>query len=261
MLRTSCLCLLILVAAVPATWAAPINSCIDPTETINARIVRVEINGVLVLDDGRAVHLEGIRLPNGVQDRASAAFATQALEALRAMTRDSYVTLAVRPPEEDRYGRLRAQAFLDSGWLQTMMLKKGLARVDIMPARTECASQFYAAEGEARLSQRGLWADRAYAVRTPDDVSAAIGTFQVVEGKVLSADVKGSRAYLNFGTDWKTDFTATIDPEDMKSFKAAGVDPASYAGHTVRIRGLVQRFNGPEIEIASPAQIEALAKP
>jgi hypothetical protein len=71
----------------------------------------------------------------------------------------------------------------------------------------------------------------------------------------MSAAVK-SRGYLNFGADWKHDFTATIAPEDMKTFRAAGVDPQGYAGKTIRVRGIVEWHNGPEIEIASPDDIE-----
>jgi hypothetical protein len=71
----------------------------------------------------------------------------------------------------------------------------------------------------------------------------------------VSAAVK-TRGYLNFGADWKYDFTATIAPEDMKTFRAAGIDPESYAGKTVRVRGIIEWHNGPEIEIASPDDIE-----
>jgi endonuclease YncB( thermonuclease family) len=235
--------------------------CIVPTKTVRATVVRVEDSGMLVLAGGRIARLEGIRFPQGAVDRAPPNYAEKALDSLRAMTRGQDATLAIRWPEEDRYGRLRAQGFVAGRgdlWLQTALLKQGLARVSPMPARTECMRELYAAENQARDAQLGIWSDAAYAVRTPDDVEAVIGTFQIVEGKVLNANVKGGRTYLNFGTDWKTDFTVTIDPEDKKAFRDAGVDPTGYAGHIVRVRGLVQRLNGPEIEIASPAQIETL---
>jgi hypothetical protein len=63
---------------------------------------------------------------------------------------------------------------------------------------------------------------------------------------------------LNFGTDWRRDFTVTIDPIDMRNFRATGVDPKSYAGQTIRVRGWVQLHNGPEIEVANPQGIEVL---
>ena len=92
----------------------------------------------------------------------------------------------------------------------------------------------------------------------PKPLRATAGTFQIVEGVVKSADVRGGRAYLNFGADWRTDFTATISPADMKLFRASGIDPRRLAGKRVRVRGWIQSLNGPEIEIAEPEQIEVL---
>src|SRR5262249_27340088 len=98
-----------------------------------------------------------------------------------------------------------------------------------------------------------------YAVRTPERIRAAdLGTFQIVEGKVLNASVRGGRGYVNFGRDWRTDFTVTVSPTDLKAFKAAGIDPADYAGKTVRVRGWIDRMNGFEIEVASPSTIETI---
>jgi hypothetical protein len=79
-----------------------------------------------------------------------------------------------------------------------------------------------------------------------------------VQGQVLTADVKEGRAYIDFGAGWKTDFTVTIAPEDMANFRKDGVDPRDYAGKTIRVRGIVQQFNGPEIEIANPKQVEVV---
>jgi len=66
------------------------------------------------------------------------------------------------------------------------------------------------------------------------------------------------RAYLNFGRNWRSDFTVTISPDDMKTFRHAGVDPYAYAGKRIRVRGTIDRMNGFEIEVASPEAIEVL---
>ena len=70
--------------------------------------------------------------------------------------------------------------------------------------------------------------------------------------------VTSGRAYLNFGCDWRTDFTATISPEDMKGFRHAAVDPYRYAGKSVRVRGYIERMHGFEIQVSSPEAIEVL---
>jgi len=245
-------------AAAPA-WALP--PCAPPVEIANLAIARVEQNGVLVATDGRAPKLESIRLPAGALDKAPPSWTDAALSALRDLASGHLVTVAARAPKQDRYGRVRGQIFVvDDGevWLQDALLRKGLARVAIASDRRECAKELYAAEADARARHVGIWSQPAYAVRDARQVSGDdLGTFQIVEGRVVNASVK-SRAYLNFGTDWKKDFTATIAPDDMKTFRAEGVDPASYAGKIIRVRGIVEWHGGPEIEIASPDDIEVL---
>ena len=246
--------------AANAASAAPVPDCAGPLEITTAHIVRVEpTNDALVLRDGRAVHLEGIRFPHAGQDRAPAIAASEAYDAINTMVRGHTIDVTAVPPKEDRYDRVRGQVFGDDDeWVQTALLNRGLVRVDIAPDRTECAAELYAAEGAARAAGLGLWALPAYRIRTPDTLDGDTGAFEIVEGRVLTAEVREGRAYLDFGADWKTDFTVTIAPEDLANFRNAGVDPALYAGRTIRVRGIVQQFNGPEIEIANPRQIEVL---
>ena len=237
--------------------AAP--PCAGDVEIGDASIARVEHNDVLILNDGRALYLEGIRLPHAAQDRAPQALEDQVYDALNALAKNQDVVARAVWPKEDRYDRVRAQVFAKDGtWLQSELLRRGLARVDLAPDRGECFGELYAAEGEARAAHLGLWASPVYAIRTPDTLKADVGTFQIVFGKVLSAEVKDGRAYLNFGPDWKTDFTVTISPDDMKTFRRMGVDPLGYRDRLVRVRGIVQWLNGPEIEIGNPKQIELL---
>lgn len=245
-----------------ACLADTLPSCAGPVEVAGARVARIEMNGDLVLEDGRAVRLEGLNLPAGSRDHAPALFAKQAMATLDDLARGRRVMLSVFVPKEDRYGRLRAQVFFsdapDERWLQIALLKRGLARVSIAPERHECAEELYAAEASARGKHIGIWASDFYTVRTPDTLDDALGTFQIVEGRVLSAAVKDGRGYIDFGNDWRRDFKVTIAPDDMKRFRNAGVDPRNYEGLTLRVRGYVDRLSGPEIEVASPAGIEVV---
>jgi hypothetical protein len=247
-----------------AAQAATFPACVPPIEVANIPLTQVEPNGMLVTNDGRAVHLEGLLLPGGARDHAPQYLKQQALSALSELTHGHLANLNAKPPKEDRYGRLRAQVFMSDdakgAWIQMEMLKRGLARVSIMPDRPECAAVLYAAESTARAEHLGIWTLSAYTVRPASDVPLSdLGTFQIVEGKVTSAALRGGRAYLNFGADWKTDFTVTIAPEDMKNFRNHDIYPATfYAGKTLRVRGVVEQLNGPEIEVAAPEQIEML---
>lgn len=243
--------------------ALALPSCAGPLEARDVKIVRVERNGDLVLEDGRAVRLEGLLLPAGARDHAPAYLAKQAIAALDDLSRNRRVGLSVLVPKEDRWGRLRAQVFFsdpgdDDDWLQIAMLKRGFARVSIAPDRHECAGELYAAEAFARAHRYGIWGSAFYAVRTPDDLGDLVGTFQIVQGRVFSAAVKDGRGYVDFSDDWRNGFKATIAPDDMKRFREAGVDPRTYEGLTLRVRGFVDRLSGPEIAIARPEDVEVV---
>ena len=67
------------------------------------------------------------------------------------------------------------------------------------------------------------------------------------------------RFYLDFGADWRRDFTVAIALGDRARFRAAGLDPAGLEGATLRVRGWMRRLNGPMIEATHPEQIERLA--
>lgn len=254
----------VLVAADPAC-AVALPACAGPIEVKNVPIVRVERNGDLVLVDGRAVRLEGILLPARDKDHAPAFLVHQAMATLNDLARGRSTTLSIFAPKEDRYGRLRAQVFVskegDQEWLQTAMLQRGLARVSMAPDRHECASELYAAEDYARRNRYGIWATGFYDIRAPDEMAATIGTFQIVQGEVLSAELHNGTAYLDFGTNWRKDFKVTVSPEDMRHFRDVGVDPRAYQGLTLRVRGYVEWFGGPEIEVASPEAIEVVREP
>jgi len=239
--------------------ATAVPRCAGPVALANARFVAIDKKtGALDFAGGTTVHLEGIRLPAGALDRAPMRYAESAFNEIEEVARSGPVKLSVIPPRLDRYRRLRAQAFVGEHWLQADLLERGLARVSLAPDRTECASDLRAVEAEARLKKKGLWAWPGYAIRSSQSVRRDVGTFQIVEGSVVNATLKGGRAYLNFGSNWRTDFTVTVDPEDMAYFRRAGVDPRAYEGQTIQVRGWVQWHYGPEIEVPNPQSIEVI---
>ena len=240
-------------AGTPAL-ALVIPDCAGQTEIAQAQVVRVEKNGALILDDGRAVLLEGIRLPGGaVGDRA--------LERLKSLTLGHPLTLTAVRPKEDRYDRIRVQAFMASGartlWLQGDLLRTGLAQVQIAPDRGECAPDLYDAEGEGRATHAGLWADAAYAVREPGAAND-VGTFEIVEGKLTEVTRQDGRLILDFDSG-RRGFSASVAPEDMRPFRDFDPPLDFLVGKRLRVRGTVEERDGhPDIALSNPSQIEVL---
>jgi len=236
--------------------AAPhfIPDCAGGVEIAHAHVVRVEKNGALILEDGRAVMLEGIRLPGA--DGASPQLSDRALASLREMALAGPVTFTAVPPKEDRYDRIRAQAFGD-GWFQTTLLEQGLARVAIAPDRNECAPDLYNAEQDARSKHAGLWASAASQPRAPEAIKPTNGGFQIVDGWVTSVGHGDGRVSIDFGSDGRQVFSAVIQPEDRRAFRDFDLD--GLEAHHIRVRGIVQDQRGrPQIELSNPSQIEVL---
>jgi hypothetical protein len=133
-----------------------------------------------------------------------------------------------------------------------------MARVYSFPDNRAVVAEMLAAEGSARSKGAGIWGDDWYAVRAPEALASDLGGFQLVEGRVVdAADVRGT-VYLNFGADWRSDFTVKVGKRHRKSFDAAGFDLLALAGRTVRVRGWLDEYNGPMIEATHPEQIEIL---
>jgi micrococcal nuclease len=252
----ACLAVILFGESGPVAAAISLPDCAGAVEIDRAQVTRVEKNGALILRDGRAVLLEGIRLA-GV-DRPSDPIAALALNTLRELATKIPLTLSSTPPRQDRYDRFRVQAF-GSVWLQTELLKRGLARVMIAPDRQECYPDFYEAEAGARKAGRGLWALPEFAVKLAAAFSAPAGSFQVVEGRVVAVASHDGRIFLDFNADYRKGLSATIAPDDRKAFRDGDPAPEDLAGHEIRLRGIVDNFNGrPEIALSNPRQIELL---
>jgi micrococcal nuclease len=226
-----------------------------------ARVVEVIDGDTVGLADGREVRLVGIqapKLPLGRHGFKTWPLANKAKQALQGLVGGKEVTLAFGSLREDRHGRALAHLSVGGNWVQGEMLKRGLARVYTFADNRQLAPEMLALEKEARAEGRGIWADPFYAVRTADavDPHADAGSFELVEGRVRDAAAVGKRVYLNFGDDYRSDFTAVIGPQARPLFIAAGLDPTTLSGHIVRVRGWVETLNGPMIEITHPEQLE-----
>ena len=71
------------------------------------------------------------------------------------------------------------------------------------------------------------------------------------------AVVRG-RLFLNFGADWRSDFTVTFRSRDRKRLEREGYDYRALAGRRIRVRGWLKSWNGPMIEATHAEQIEVL---
>jgi len=64
---------------------------------------------------------------------------------------------------------------------------------------------------------------------------------------------------LNFGKNYKNDFTVVIFNKVLSAFSRESINPVSfYIGKKIRVTGKIREYNGPEIIVNSPYEIEVL---
>lgn len=228
-----------------------------------AKVTAVVDGDTVTLDDGRRVRLVGIQAPMLGLGRANFAdwpLSGEAKAHLESLVLGKEVMLRLAPQAMDRHGRVLAHLVrvADGVWAQGAMLTAGLARVYTFPDNRVLATEMLALERLARADQTGLWGLPYYALRNADNVRYDADTFQIVEGRVMDAQRIKKRVYLNFGADWRTDFTIKIATRDEKTFAKSGVDLLQLKGQRVRVRGWVKAENGPMIVLDHPERLEIL---
>lgn len=248
-----------------ALWAAASPAGAAPSW----RVTAVIDGDTLALEDGRQVRLAGIEAPHppartDAGDGRSWPMAEAATAALADLALGRQVSVRGEAIT-DRHGRLLAHLQREDGlWLQGALLAAGHARVHTRPDSRGFAAAMLAAEETARQAGRGIWRSQAYEVRwasDPADLARHRDSFQIVEGRVLHVHKGGGEAYLDFGEDWRTDVTVHLGRAAMRAAAEAGIDPLSFEGRRVRVRGWIGLRNGPMIEITHPEQIERLEPP
>lgn len=227
-----------------------------------ATVVEVIDGDTVVLDTGGEVRLVGIqapKLPLGRPNFKEWPLAREAKAELEKLVLGRRVTLSHGGARGDRHGRILAHLHTEDGtWAQGEMLGRGLARVYTFPDNRAAANEMLGRETAAREAKLGIWTLGYYRVQDADGKVGPPDTYQLVEGTVRQvADVRG-RIFLNFGEDYRKDFTATVAPKDVRTFSASGVDIESLQGKKLRLRGWLYERNGPAMDLTHPEQVEVL---
>ena len=217
-----------------------------------AEIAAVDEIGTLRLKDGGVLQLSGIEVPAD-PDRAAA---------FRAKVSDLIASapISIRAKgAPDRYNLMHAMVILPDGHsLQERIVADGLARVRFVPGETYCGERLLVAEAAARKAGLGLWSGHEYAIWRPDDPSllGQIGLYALVEGRVVSVGAGSRIVFLDFGHNWRRDFTVLVAASEADRFAAAGKKLESLASRVIRVRGVVEENNGPAIRVDNPDAIE-----
>lgn len=224
-----------------------------PAGQDTAHVSAVIDGRTLRLVDGREIRLAGLSQPRG----------TSAAHALEELAGDREVMLRGSDDAPDRYGRQSLFVFAgtDEAPLQALLLSRGEALYSGLVTDSGCAAELARAEAAARNSRSGIWSTTSAIknAESPGDISALVGQFVVVEGKVVSVRQAGTTFYVNFGRRWTEGFAVTISGRMMTALEAAGLAPKSLDNRRVRVRGWVEQHGGPRIDLFRVGQLEVIA--
>ncbi|WP_194164609.1 thermonuclease family protein [Microvirga thermotolerans] len=245
-------CVQVRAAGLPAR---PASACAGTTGP--DRLLSLTPEGDLVLSAGGAARLAEIRLPDSGPARPEAEAWLKTL-----VDRPLLVTTG---PERDRWGRLPVRIRIPDPAGGTdaaeALVESGLAMVDPGTGETLCRPELLALEETARERNLGLWADALYKpldANRIDRLQDRFGTFVLVEGRVKSVGERRQRVYLNFGGHWAEDFTIIIPKRTWKTMTDRGATAASLEGRRIRVRGILEPWQGAAITVVVPEMIERL---
>jgi micrococcal nuclease len=129
--------------------------------------------------------------------------------------------------------------------------------VQTRPGEAARAGEMLAIEHGARAARRGLWAEPAFMPQDAGAIDDSTGRFRIVRGRVLRVALTERHVYLNFGADWRADFTVRVRRAELNG-ALAGVDLENLTGRMVEVRGVVLEAGGPLIELSHPEQLQVL---
>lgn len=234
------------------TGSATVTAIIDP--------ISIQTN------QGDIIRLSAIESPD-YRLQKQGPFSIATMEILSDMLLGQTITLyQTKDPKTGRINRMRHKLAhitrtADGLWVQGALLSLGLVRTQTTRYTPEMATQMHALENLARAQALGLWGQAQYLPLRAAEASQAIGKSHIIQGKVHSASTHNGRIFINFGPNWRTDFTLLIPSEHKKAFYKAKINPLNWQGYRIEARGWVDEYNGPVIEIDHPQAVRILSKP
>jgi len=218
-------------------------------------VKEIKTGETMLLSTGAVVKLAGIKSPMEPD------LAEKAKNLLIQLSLGKTVT--IEEAGKDRHGYIFVQVYITDKngkqfWLQSELIKSGRYFVYPMEEAKDYVKDLLKQERSAQTSKRGVWAENGYSDISAEKAEDSYGKYSFVVGIVADAAHRTDKPYLNFGSDWHTDFTISISDKLQGRLKKSGIDLASIKGKKVRARGLIEQQNGPMIIIYQAEQLELL---
>jgi len=241
--------------------------------TYSGKIDKVIDGLTILLTNGKIVRLSSIDIPAplapSLSDKADQNFhlaAKQALEDAFPAKSDVmiYQTRNAKKGRTSRMGHDLGHIVTkdeDKTWAQEILLTQGLARFYSSPVNQELSAVLFDIEAKAINEKIGLWSDTSpFKRQTPETAVQSMGQFTVIDGAPTKIATVRNNLYLNYGANWKTDFTVMISTSLRKKLAQQGINLMDLTGVPLRVRGWMREYNGPLIELEDINHLHILDK-
>lgn len=225
----------------------------DKTRPLERTVERVIDGDTVVLQGGERVRFVGVDAPEVGEPLYEEAREFQEKVLLG---RHARIETCREEPRDD-YGRTLAFVHMDNLDVGAQLLRYGLARtLFVGPCGRAVARGYRKAEREAFRGGRGIWSLQQPRLVPHDGAARYVGCLMSVTGRVANVHAGAKAFHLNFGKDYRTDFTVVVFRKDLSRLLEEGLQPVTaYEGRFVEVTGTLKDYNGPEIIVESADQI------
>ena len=239
------------------------TACSQPQDYSSIKVLEVIDGDTVRLSNGKLLRYIGLDTPevrtkrNGKFEYNPQPFSLEATEYNRKLVEDKIIRVEFDLEKKDKYGRLLGYCFVDNIFVNAKLIEQGYAVLYTRVPNVKYSKEFVASQKQARLNRKGLWFN--FKTVSASKAHMYVNQIKAVKGKVLNAHKSDKCVYLNFGQDWRNDFTGVIFNDTLAAFAKEGIDPVVfYKNKEIEIIGRIKEYNGPEIIINSPSQIRVL---
>lgn len=269
--KQKCIYIILLLALFLSVTGNANTSLLDHTKaTVTSNVIEVYDGDTIRLANGMEVRYLNLDTPETHHpEKPVEYFGVKASKFNQQLVGDKKVKLEYDVQKKDQYGRVLAYVYVkqDGEWINVNaeLLKEGYARVYTIPPNVKYADYFLELEKEARKNCRGLW--QSYCEDPPvfsateieDKMDEYLGEVVTVKYKVTGTYDSGDIIFLNSSSNYDIDFTAVIFKDDEKYFIKRGIESVrDYDGKTIEVTGELQEYDGPEIILYHPYQVEVV---
>lgn len=220
---------------------------LSPNISYADKLSRIINSSLVELESGKKVRLAAIITPYHLQlDK----YELHAVDFLNVQLQGKDISLSEY--SKDRYGNIIADLFVGDVYIQEQMVRMGLAAVYNKQTDDDNFLRINQAESLAHHEQLNIWQSNSLAVRNSDYIMQGdAGKFAIISGIVKKVSVNKGVTYINFGDDWRSDFTAIVYKRNRKYLN----DSFPLTGKSLIVKGVLEKYNGYAIKINNYGQV------